>query len=298
MGAGCVPLPDNEILTAEFDALLASETPPVTCPFDAGVNVTLSVAVLPAAKMTPLERPEALNPAPEIDTLENVTAAVPVFVTVNACDALVPMFGLPKLNDAGVMESVPCAGVAGVVGAVDDEELDELLVFEPVEPVDVVDDVVVGVVVGVVAGGVDVVVDAETVSGAVVLVLELAAAVPQKTPVTTALGPLVVVTLIVTVTGDIPNQIDSVREAENAAAIENRIGAGIGDSNRLGTIPGVPVHRVDGHLMRFSVAVRLTSREKFAGLYRGGGRSFQLPCWWSAAHGESALGFWAHIQFN
>lgn len=58
--------------------------------------MAVKVVLCAGFKTTPLDIPEALNPAPETLTLENVIAAVPVLDKVNVCDAVAPILTLPK----------------------------------------------------------------------------------------------------------------------------------------------------------------------------------------------------------
>ena len=60
------PVPESEMVSGEFEALLATATLPVTLPAAEGLNVAVKVAVCPGLKMSPVETPLALKPAPEI----------------------------------------------------------------------------------------------------------------------------------------------------------------------------------------------------------------------------------------
>ena len=110
-------MPESAIVADAFAALLVNKTPPVRAPAVAGAKVAVPVVLCPGFRMTPLDTPVALNPAPETLTWDNVIAAVPVFDTVNVCDAVVPISTLPKAKLVGLSESWPCADDAEDKGA-------------------------------------------------------------------------------------------------------------------------------------------------------------------------------------
>jgi hypothetical protein len=70
------PVPESDICTAEFVALLATVTVPLAAPVCAGSNFTLIVAVPSGFRFT-FVPPLALNPAPWTVTDEIVRSAVP-----------------------------------------------------------------------------------------------------------------------------------------------------------------------------------------------------------------------------
>ena len=76
------PVPESEIVSGEFVALLDTVTVPAELPADAGVNVALNVAVCPGVKIVPVGTPLAVKPAPEMLTLETVTLELPALVNV------------------------------------------------------------------------------------------------------------------------------------------------------------------------------------------------------------------------
>jgi hypothetical protein len=91
-------VPENEIVSGEFEALLVIATLPVTLPDAAGANITFIVADPPGLRMSPVEIPFTLKPAPEIVTFEMETLEPPVFVSVTDCILLLPTFTFPKLT--------------------------------------------------------------------------------------------------------------------------------------------------------------------------------------------------------
>ena len=83
------PVPDRENEAGEFVALLAMLTLPVTAPAVAGENVTFSTTFWPADRVVPPLTPVTLNPVPVTLTLEIVTLAFPLFVSVTVCEPVV-----------------------------------------------------------------------------------------------------------------------------------------------------------------------------------------------------------------
>jgi hypothetical protein len=78
---GCTPLPLNEIVAGELVALLITLRLPVVLPAVAGVKLTVSVKLWPAARVMAPEKPLTANPAPVMAACETLTLPVPVFVT-------------------------------------------------------------------------------------------------------------------------------------------------------------------------------------------------------------------------
>jgi len=74
---------------------------PVTPVVVEGVNVTLSEAVCPGARICPVDTPLAPKPAPEMLTLEMVMLAVPELVTVAGMVDFAPMVMVPKAKLEG-----------------------------------------------------------------------------------------------------------------------------------------------------------------------------------------------------
>jgi len=111
------PVPANEIVVGEFEALLAIVRLPVTLPVAAGANVTFAVIAWPAAMICPLETPLALKPAPAMLTLETVTLEPPVLVRVVERALLLPTLTLPKLRLEELRLKVPGVDVTVRVAA-------------------------------------------------------------------------------------------------------------------------------------------------------------------------------------
>jgi hypothetical protein len=111
------------MVSGEFEALLATATLPVMLPAAEGLNVAVKVVVCPGLKMSPVETPLALKPAPEMLTLEIVTFEVPALVSVTFWLPLLDTFTLPKCK---AVELALRTSVAALTVSVD-----ELLVALP-----------------------------------------------------------------------------------------------------------------------------------------------------------------------
>jgi hypothetical protein len=83
-------------------ALLTTITLPFTPPGFEGAKTTCNVAVWLGPNVKPDETPFALNPVPEVVTLEIVTFEFPLFVRVTFSVLLLPSFTLPKLKPVGL----------------------------------------------------------------------------------------------------------------------------------------------------------------------------------------------------
>ena len=65
---GATPAPDSGMVRFGLGAFEVMVTLPLTLPADAGVNVTLRLALCPAASVTGIVIPLRLNPVPLIPT--------------------------------------------------------------------------------------------------------------------------------------------------------------------------------------------------------------------------------------
>ena len=90
------PVPDTASVAGEFVALLAMVTLPLTAPALFGANSTVTVADWFGVNTSPELKPLALKPVPDEPTLEMVTLAFPLLVTVALNVLLLPTFTLPK----------------------------------------------------------------------------------------------------------------------------------------------------------------------------------------------------------
>jgi hypothetical protein len=89
------------MVAGEFGALLAIETLPVALPAVVGANVTVNVVLAPALIDVGLKLIE--YPDPLIDAAEIFSVALPLFVKVTVCVALLPTLTLLNATEAGLI---------------------------------------------------------------------------------------------------------------------------------------------------------------------------------------------------
>ena len=104
---GETPVPERGIVRDGLEAFEVIDTLPLAVPVDAGVNVTLKVAVWPVVRVTGVVSPLRVNPEPLIVAEEIVTLEPPVLVSVSGRDCLLPTVTLPKLRLPGLGTSRP-----------------------------------------------------------------------------------------------------------------------------------------------------------------------------------------------
>lgn len=104
---GCVPVPVSGIEVGDPERLVLTEMLPVTALVEVGVNVALKVMVLLGVRVC-AEKPVTANPVPVALAEETVRFAVPVFLRIMDCVAVVPSATSPKLTLGGVTE-IPAA---------------------------------------------------------------------------------------------------------------------------------------------------------------------------------------------
>jgi hypothetical protein len=80
---------------------------PLTEPAAVGANFTVAVTDWDGVKLTGVDTPETLNPAPSIEIEVMLIAAVPTFDTVTLCDVDVPTVIEPKAKDGALELKVP-----------------------------------------------------------------------------------------------------------------------------------------------------------------------------------------------
>ena len=110
-------MPERAITLLPLVALLLTVIEPVDLPAMAGLSVACMVADCPGARTVPVGRPAAAKPAPATLTLEMVTLALPVLVSVTFCTLLVETCTLPKLSAVVLAERTPLLAGAVVFGA-------------------------------------------------------------------------------------------------------------------------------------------------------------------------------------
>jgi hypothetical protein len=91
----CVPVPDSAIEAGEPGALLTTDMLPLAAPADVGAKVAVNEALLPAPIFIGIVAPLMLNPAPDTVVCVTVRVALPEFVRVIVCGALLPTATLP-----------------------------------------------------------------------------------------------------------------------------------------------------------------------------------------------------------
>jgi len=90
--AGSAPVPDNGTVCGLLEALSAKVSVPVSLPKAAGVNVTLTLHVLPMPSVTPPHVfAEIAKLLPSIAILLMISSAVPLFFNVTVPAALVSL---------------------------------------------------------------------------------------------------------------------------------------------------------------------------------------------------------------
>jgi len=104
---GWTPAPDKVIDAGELEALLATETFPVTLPVAAGAKVAFKVTIWPEVTISPADTPLAVKPGPETTTFEMVIVELPELVNVTPNTLLLAMFTLPKLSADALEVSGP-----------------------------------------------------------------------------------------------------------------------------------------------------------------------------------------------
>src|SRR5205807_5417690 len=98
-------VPDKEMLSVGFGAVLVTVRLAVAVPADDGVNVTLKDWPCPGPRLSGRDKPLTLKPAPVRAACETVTVAVVEFVSVPVVDCEVPTCVAPKFTFVGLAAS-------------------------------------------------------------------------------------------------------------------------------------------------------------------------------------------------
>lgn len=112
---GLAAIPVSGIASVVSEAFEVIATLPLALPVVLGLNITVNLAVCPAAKFSGRLRPLTLKPAPVTGACVTVTLDVPVLVSVSVCDWLAPVCTLAKFTLAGATVRFPAAAVCVVV---------------------------------------------------------------------------------------------------------------------------------------------------------------------------------------
>ena len=100
-----IPVPLNETLLGDVEALVMMEISPANAPGVFGEKLTSNVDCFPAATTTGREIPAIFTPAAAVLACVTVTSEEPPFMIVTDCDALLPTATLPKCNALGSTDS-------------------------------------------------------------------------------------------------------------------------------------------------------------------------------------------------
>jgi len=98
------PVPERPIVSVDGVPFVARVMLPVTEEEDDGVNCALNVMLPPATIVLEGERPIWLNSVPETVICENVSVALPLFVSVMGCELVFPTLTVLKFTLDGVAE--------------------------------------------------------------------------------------------------------------------------------------------------------------------------------------------------
>jgi hypothetical protein len=107
-----VPVPESEIFSGEFGALLAIESVPVSLPAAFGSKFTVYCTDWFGVSVSAAPDPLRLNPVPLTVTPVIFAFALPVLVIVTDCVDALPDFTLPKLKlvvlaDSATLDETP-----------------------------------------------------------------------------------------------------------------------------------------------------------------------------------------------
>jgi len=103
------PVPARAIVKLGLEPFEVTVTLPLAVAADAGVKVTVKLALCPGVSVTGVEIPCMAKPVPLTPTLEIVTVEPPVLVTVSGSGWLVPVCTVPKFKLVGFAPSAPSA---------------------------------------------------------------------------------------------------------------------------------------------------------------------------------------------
>jgi hypothetical protein len=96
-----IPVPSTLTVRGVLSALVVIEYVPASWPATNGANLMANVTLAPAFKLSGAESPVREKPNPCPVTFVTVTSVIPVFDSLNECDALDFMLTFPKLIEVG-----------------------------------------------------------------------------------------------------------------------------------------------------------------------------------------------------
>src|SRR5262249_3245135 len=100
-----IPVPDNAIVNAGFEALEVNVTLPVAAPAASGENVTVKLALAPGANVSGVGIPPRLKQVPLIAALDRVILVVPALLKTPERVWAVPTITLPNASLDGLLTS-------------------------------------------------------------------------------------------------------------------------------------------------------------------------------------------------
>jgi hypothetical protein len=102
MKVAVIPDPLRPTEVGEVGALLTIETFPFVDPTDVGWKATVIVVCWPALTLIGSVNPLTVKPVPVGVTWVMFNVALPVLLTIKACDVLLPTTTFPKLMEVGL----------------------------------------------------------------------------------------------------------------------------------------------------------------------------------------------------
>ncbi len=101
------PEPVMTMFIVASEALLLNAMLPLTLPAAVGANWAVNVVLCPAAKVSGVEMPAVVKPAPVVMACDTVVDAEPEFLRVIVAFPVLPTLMFPKLTAEGDAASVP-----------------------------------------------------------------------------------------------------------------------------------------------------------------------------------------------
>ena len=102
------PVPVTPITNGEGTPFVTSVMEPLTAEFELGANTALNVTLEFGAIVVDVESPVKLTPVPLAANCENVSVALPLFLSVIGCEFLFPTTTFPKLTFDALADTNAC----------------------------------------------------------------------------------------------------------------------------------------------------------------------------------------------